>query len=188
MLSSPSNRVPVSGPLPPWLAALQAIGPESTLGEVWEAVGGCLAQGDHWLSRLTNVMAALRRHMPDLFSLGVYLTGHPGSHLWLGPSQGPPALARIAWGEGVVGSCALERAVQIVAETRRFHGYRPPYAEIASEIALPLVRNRIVMGVLWASSVSSGRFGVVEAELLQGVAERLEAAWPPKWRTGIPFS
>lgn len=186
MLSSPSERIRAPGPLPPWLSALQAVGPESALPEVWAAVEGLLAE-DHWLSRLTNVTAVLRRHMPDLFSASIYLTGHPGSHLWLGPSQGPPLPSRIGWGEGVVGSAALERAVQIIAETRRFHGYRPPYPEMVSEIALPLVRNRIVMGVLEASAPVAGRFAVVEAELLQGVAERLERAWPEAWWTGIPF-
>gem|GEM_PF-5728829 len=186
-MSSPSERIPAQGPPPPWLSALQAIGPERALPEVWKAVEGCLREEDHWLARLTNVTAALRRAMPDLFSVGVYLTGHPGSHLWLGPSQGPPMPSRVEWGEGVVGSSALERAVQIIADTRRFHGYRPPYPDMASEIALPLVRNRIVMGVLAASAPVAGRFGVVEAELLQGVAERLERAWPEAWWTGIPF-
>lgn len=92
----------------------------------------------------------------------------------------------MAWGDGVVGSCALERAVQIVAEMRRFPGYVAAYRAIQSEIALPLVRDRIVMGVLNATSAQPGRFGIVEAELLQGVAERLERSWPETWWAGIP--
>lgn len=184
-MSSPSESS--EGPWPRWLTLAQRVGPETSIVEVLSAVDACLDAEGHWLSRLGNVVAVIRRHLPDLLMVAIYLTARPGTHLELGPHQGPPTFSRQRWGEGVVGSAALERAGQIIGDMKYFPGYIPAYREIHSEIGLPVVRDRVVLAVLNAASIDSGRFGIVEAELLQGVAERLSARWPDAWRAGLPI-
>lgn len=184
-MSSPSESG--EGPWPRWLTLAQRVGPETPIPEVLLAVEACLDGGGHWLSRLGNVVALIRRNLPDLLLVTVYLTARPGTYLELGPLQGPPTFSRVRWGEGVVGSAALERAGQIIGDMKYFAGYIPAYREIRSEIGLPVVRERIVLAVLNAASTEPMRFGIVEAELLQGIAERLETRWPDAWQAGLPL-
>ncbi len=183
MSSSPSEGRKSAWPA--WLTALQQITPESAVPEVLTALERGLGAEGHWLARLSNTVALLRRYLPDLFSAGFYITARPGTHLWLGPYQGPPTFAQVEWGDGAVGSAANERAVQIIAQLRRFPNYVPAYRAIRSEIALPLVRDRMVLGVLDATSEAEARFGIVEAEFLSLCAERIVRAWP-QGSAGIP--
>lgn len=143
-----------------------------------QAVEGCLQAEADWRSRLALVASAVRGHFPDLLLVAIYVTELPGTWLDLGPLQGPATFARIAWGEGAVGSAALERAVQIIGEMKYFPGYVAAHREICSEIAVPVIRDRIVLAVIDAASAAPGRFGIVEAELLQGIAAQLALAWP----------
>lgn len=156
---------------------MTAIGPNSTVGEVLAALEGVWAEPSV-AGRLAGILPTLWNYAPDLIWLGAYLVERPGVSLALGPYLGPPGPARIGWREGVVGSCAYERAVQIVEDVSRFEGYIRAVADTASELAVPVVRAGRPLAVLDIQSPVKDGFDIIRVELMTRIAERLAETWP----------
>lgn len=151
---------------------------EATLPELLAQMDEWLHKDENFLAGVCNVSAFLFHALPDVSWLGWYVTESIGGDLTLGPFQGPPTVARMAWGQGVVGSAAFERAVQIVEETRRFRGHVKDGLQTRSEVAVPVIQSGLVRSVLSVKSKTPDRFGVFEVELLSTLAARLSAKWP----------
>jgi GAF domain-containing protein len=107
-----------------------------------------LQEGADEIAVMANVTALLRTFWPEWTWLGFYRVSHPGHDLILGPFSGPPAPLVIPWGQGIIGSCAQERTVQIVGATKKFQGYIPTIAETRCGVALPIIHGNHLQAVL----------------------------------------
>ncbi len=185
MSSSHSDPDRAPGAWPRWLSALQAIGSESTNGDVLHALEACLSAQEHWLSRLANTVAVLSGCLPRLLWLGIYLVPEEGDHLFLGPCAGGTNFARLGWGEGLVGTCARGNSVEIAGDVRRIAFHVPADRAARAEAAFPVVCNGKVVGVVNALAADAEALGLVELELLSGYADLLSCHWPRGWRQGV---
>ena len=70
------------------------------------------------------------------------------NELVLGPFQGPIACTRIKKGRGVCGTAWEQMKTIIVEDVNRFPGHITCNSESKSEIVLPLIRQKEVIGVL----------------------------------------
>lgn len=155
---------------------------EPTLPELLVQMDDWLHKDANFLANVCNVSAFLYHTLPDISWLGWYVTETIGGDLTLGPFQGPPTLSRLAWGKGVAGSAAFERAVQIVEDIRRFRGNVKDGLDTRSEVAIPVIQSGLVRSVLSVKSKTVARFGVFEVELLRELAGRVGEKWPAQAR------
>jgi L-methionine (R)-S-oxide reductase len=95
--------------------------------------------------------------MPDLNWAGFYFL-RPDGELVLGPFQGKPACVRIASGRGVCGAAAQRGASVLVEDVHAFPGHIACDAASRSELVVPLLRDRQVVGVIDLDSPIPGRF------------------------------
>ena len=91
----------------------------------------------------------------------------------VGPFSGPPSPLVIPWGQGVIGSCAAERAVQIVGSIKKFPGYIAAVPETRSEVGLPVIRNNHLYAVLDCQSPEMDGVDLLAVEWLAEVAQNL---------------
>ena len=112
-----------------------------------------------WLANTANTAALLFSSLPDLNWAGFYLVrpGHP-DELVLGPFQGRPACVRIALGRGVCGTAAKARQSVLVRDVREFPGHIACDADSRSELVVPLLQGKRLIGVLDLDSPTAGRF------------------------------
>lgn len=160
------------------MADVLKITPESRVPEVLAAAEAVLdRRDDAWESRLQLLWALAWRALPPLVGLHLYAADPPGVHLKLAASQGGPAALGHRWHEGLVGTAAADRAVQIVPFLRLLLGHQVADAAALSAIAVPVTR-RGVRAVVLATAPDRDGLGVVEAELLQGLSGLMAARWP----------
>ncbi|WP_053959131.1 GAF domain-containing protein [Sulfobacillus thermosulfidooxidans] len=130
-------------------------------------------QGPDDVAVMANVVAQIRQLWPAWCWIGFYRVFHLGHDLILGPFYGDPAPSLILWGQGVVGSCAAERAVQIVGSIKKFPGYIAAIAETKCEVGLPLIRDNHLYAVLDCQSPEVDGIDLVAVEWLGQMASLL---------------
>ncbi len=108
------------------------------------------------VANAANMAALLYHGLPDLNWAGFYFT--QGQELVLGPFQGQPACARIAWGSGVCGTAAARRDTVLVPDVHEFPGHIACDPVSRSELVVPLVEGGRVNGVLDLDSPRLARF------------------------------
>ncbi len=108
------------------------------------------------LAMSANFVALIYSEMPDVNWLGLYVTR--GNELVLGPFQGLPACIRIPFGQGVCGTAAQEAMTQRIADVHAFEGHIACDPASNSELVVPLIDDRDVIGVLDIDSPLTGRF------------------------------
>jgi GAF domain-containing protein len=160
------------------VTAALAIGPESTVPEVAEAAQVVL-EGEEapWSSRLQGVCAVLWRARPSLVSASLYVPAPPGIRLVLAAHQGGPVALTVPWHQGLVGTAAADRVVQIVPVLRMFHGHHLDNPAAQSAVAVPVTRPG-VLAVFVLLAPERDAFTPVEVEMVQQVAERAAQRWP----------
>lgn len=141
-----------------------------------DRVAALLAGEIDGVARMAGVVAVLHGTMPHFFWTGFYRV--VGSELVIGPYQGTPGCARIAWGRGVCGTAWKTGATQVVADVHAFPGHIACDAASASEIVVPVGYGRGVTAVLDVDSTAAAAFGDADAD---GLGAVLEAAG---WRLG----
>ncbi len=109
------------------------------------------------IANAANAAAAMWQYLPDINWAGFYFLKR--GELVLGPFQGKSACVRIAMGQGVCGTAAASRRTVVVHDVHEFPGHIACDAASNSEIVVPLIRNRRVLGVLDIDSPKIGRFG-----------------------------
>jgi L-methionine (R)-S-oxide reductase len=120
-----------------------------------------LTAGEPDLIANTANMAALVYHgLPDLNWAGFYIAR--GDELVLGPFQGKPACVRIAWGKGVCGTAAARQETIVVPDVEAFPGHIACDVDSRSEMVVPLVVARRVVGVFDLDSPVLNRFDEVD--------------------------
>jgi L-methionine (R)-S-oxide reductase len=103
-----------------------------------------------------NASALIYHTLPDLNWAGFYFYRH--SELLLGPFQGKPACIRIAMGKGVCGTAAEKRETLVVQNVHDFPGHIACDSASNSEIVIPLIKHRRLIGVLDVDSPVVSRF------------------------------
>src|ERR1700682_4413364 len=97
------------------------------------------------IANLANITAALKEQFGWLW-IGFYIVKE--NELVLGPFQGPIACTRIKKGRGVCGTAWEQMKTIIVQDLNQFPGHITCSSLSKSEIVLPLIRQKEVIGVL----------------------------------------
>ena len=125
-----------------------------------------------FLATLANTSALLFERLEGVNWAGFYLL--EGDTLVLGPFQGKIACVRIPVGRGVCGTAVAQNSVQRVEDVHAFDGHIACDAASNSEIALPLVVDEQVIGVLDIDSTVFSRFTVEDEQGLRTLVSQLE--------------
>lgn len=135
-------------------------------------ISGLLEGETDLIARMAGVVAVLHGAMPHFFWTGFYRV--VGSGLVIGPYQGTPGCARIAWGRGVCGAAWKSGETQVVTDVHEFPGHIACDARSESEIVVP-VRDRsgAVVAVFDVDSEEKGAFDEVDREWLERILARL---------------
>ncbi len=125
----------------------------------------------HRIANSANFAALVYHGLPDLNWAGFYFL--EGDQLVLGPFCGKPACVRIALGKGVCGTAAREKRTIVVKDVHAFPGHIACDAASASEIVVPLVKDRRLLGVFDVDSPVQGRFGEVDRQGMEALVAAL---------------
>jgi len=161
-----------------WVLELERVTPDMAPSALLSAHAVLCERLTHLAGLLSNTCALVKLWLPDVLWVGVYAAVGPGQPLLLGPFQGPPAPGRVPWGGGIVGSTAMDRAVQIVGEARRLPRGSRVHGGVQSALAVPVVRDGHTLCVLALEATAKERFGLVEVETIAAIASALERRWP----------
>ena len=141
-------------------------------GELAGQLAGVSAGEDDGIANLANAAAILFHGLPGLNWAGFYLMKDGG--LVLGPFQGRAACIRIALGQGVCGTAALERRTQVVADVHAFPGHIACDAASRSELVVPMVdAGGRLLGVIDLDSPVAGRFDGEDAAGVEAFAAKM---------------
>jgi GAF domain-containing protein len=124
--------------------------------ELARQLEGLLSGERHRIANSANMAALLYRSLPDVNWVGFYFL--EAGELVVGPFQGKPACVRIALGRGVCGAAAARRTTLIVPDVHAFADHIACDADSNSEIVVPLIQRRTLIGVLDVDSPRIGRF------------------------------
>ena len=133
-----------------------------------EELRGLLSGESDLVANAANTTALIFDALPDLNWVGFYFL--KGDELVVGPFQGKPACVRIALGKGVCGTAAVERRTVVVPDVEAFPGHIACDAASRSEIVVPLIAGRELLGVLDLDSPKLARFDEGDARGLQRLA------------------
>lgn len=129
---------------------------------------GLLHGETDFIANLANVAAALKEQFGWLW-VGFYLV--KDEELVLGPFQGPVACTRIRKGRGVCGSAWAKAETLIVPDVEKFPGHIACSSLSRSEIVLPLLKGKEVIGVLDVDSTELDVFDDVDALYLEKILQ-----------------
>jgi L-methionine (R)-S-oxide reductase len=122
------------------------------------------------IANLANITGALKEQFNWLW-VGFYLVKN--DELVLGPFQGPVACTRIKKGKGVCGMSWLKAETLIVPDVEKFPGHIACSSLSRSEIVIPLIRNKEVLGVLDVDSIELNDFNVIDKKYLEQIVDLL---------------
>lgn len=108
------------------------------------------------VANAANLVALLYDRLDEINWVGIYFLRE--GELVVGPFQGKPACVRIALGRGVCGTAAASRAPVRVADVHAFEGHIACDPESRSELVVPLLKGRTLIGVLDFDSPRASRF------------------------------
>jgi GAF domain-containing protein len=131
-------------------------------------ISGLLDGETDLVANLANIAGALKEQF-GFFWVGFYLV--KGEELVLGPFQGPVACTRIKKGRGVCGTAWEKSETIIVADVEKFPGHIACSSLSKSEIVLPLIYLKNVVGVLDVDSAELNSFDDVDAKYLQQIID-----------------
>jgi len=151
--------------------------------ELWrqlnDAADALTADEPDAIANMANVAALLWEALPDLNWAGFYrnVGGDPstgsGQELVLGPFQGRAACIRIPFGKGVCGAAAATLQVQRVDDVHAFPGHIACDAASRSELVVPIVIGRALIGVIDLDSPLPARFDAEDEKGCLDLAQRL---------------
>lgn len=118
------------------------------------------------VANLANVAAALKEQFGWLW-VGFYLVKN--YELIVGPFQGPVACTRIRKGKGVCGTSWAEAKTIIVPDVEKFPGHIACSSLSRSEIVIPIIRNKEVVGVLDVDSQELDQFDTTDQQWLEEI-------------------
>lgn len=123
------------------------------------------------VANLANLAAALKEQF-NWFWVGFYLVKE--AELVLGPFQGPVACTRIRKGKGVCGTSWEKAETLIVPDVDAFPGHIACSSLSKSEIVVPLLQGKNVVGVLDVDSAELNEFDETDAKYLEEIIKLLK--------------
>lgn len=121
---------------------------------------------------IANILSYLYHNIDDLNWVGVYLRKKDVLHL--NQFNGEVACTRIKLPNGVCGTAAATKNIQVVDDVHLFEGHIACDSKSNSELVIPLFKNNIVFGVLDVDSLIKYKFDDELVELFIKVAKLLE--------------
>jgi GAF domain-containing protein len=118
------------------------------------------------VANMANTVAALKEQF-NWFWVGFYMV--KGNELVLGPFQGPVACTRIAYGRGVCGNSWKQAETLIVPDVEKFPGHIACSSLSKSEIVIPIIRSRTVIGLLDVDSENLDHFDYIDKKYLEEI-------------------
>src|SRR5207249_12258202 len=122
------------------------------------------------LDELLKKIAELTNRIVPYEIFAIFLVDNEKQELFLRFAIGhPPEIVRslrIKIGEGVTGTAALERTTVVVEDVRKYPNYIEAVKSARSELAVPLVSQNRVVGVLDIESPEPGYFREDQVKLL----------------------
>ncbi len=156
------------------LTTAEGLGREQMYATLHAQLQGLLAgERDPW-ANLANAAALIGALLPDLNWAGFYLLR--GGELVVGPFQGKPACVRIAIGRGVCGAAVATRQTQLVRDVHAFPDHIACDAASNSELVVPIVAGRRLVGVIDLDSPRLARFDETDARQMEQAAAMIAAA------------
>jgi GAF domain-containing protein len=130
------------------------------------------------IARMATVASMLADAFPVFFWTGFYIVDPDRSdELVVGPYQGTLGCLRIAFGRGVCGTAARERATQIVDDVHAFPGHIACDSRSASEIVVPVLdASGALIAVFDVDATEISAFDAVDAQALERLMARVFAA------------
>lgn len=121
------------------------------------------------IARMATVASMLADAFPLFFWTGFYVVDpDKADELVVGPYQGTLGCLRIAFGRGVCGTAARDRATQIVADVHAFPGHIACDSRSASEIVVPVLDGSgELIAVFDVDATETSAFDAVDAEALE---------------------
>jgi GAF domain-containing protein len=148
---------------------------QGTKEEIYQSlipqIKGLLEGEPDLIANLANVTAALKEQFGWLW-VGFYLVNN--SELVLGPFQGPVACTRIKKGRGVCGAAWQNAETLIVDDVEKFPGHIACSSLSRSEIVVPLIRNKEVIGVLDVDSELLVHFDETDKKYLEEITDAID--------------
>ncbi len=123
------------------------------------------------VANLANICAALKEQF-DYLWVGFYLV--KGGELVVSAFQGPVACTRIRKRKGVCGTAWAERKTIIVPDVEKFPGHIACSSLSRSEIVLPIIRAKEVLGVLDVDSIGLADFDETDEKYLQQIIDLIK--------------
>ena len=123
------------------------------------------------VANMANMAAALKEQF-GWFWIGFYLV--KADELVLGPFQGPVACTRIRKGRGVCGSSWQQQKTLIVPDVEKFPGHIACSSLSRSEIVVPVIRNKEVVGVLDVDSAEPDQFDTTDQHYLEEIVNLVQ--------------
>ncbi len=141
-----------------------------------------LIEGERRLiPNLANLSALLWERLETINWVGFYMMEE--GKLLLGPFQGKPACIHIPLGKGVCGTAAAERKTLLVPEVHEFPGHIACDSASRSELVVPLLDSKKVLGVLDIDSPLPSRFTEEDARAMEKLADLIVSACD--WSSGL---
>ncbi|MEO7768541.1 MAG: GAF domain-containing protein [Ferruginibacter sp.] len=122
------------------------------------------------VANMANISAALKEQFGWLW-IGFYLVKN--DELVVGPFQGPVACTRIRKGRGVCGTSWEQAQTLIVPDVEKFPGHIACSSLSRSEIVVPIIRDKEVVGVLDADSELLNLFDDTDKKYLEEIVHLL---------------
>ena len=123
------------------------------------------------ISLYANLSALLKQTLSDVSWVGFYLFN--GTALYLGPFQGKVACVDITLDRGVCGLAARTKKTVIVPDVHKFPGHIACDEGSNSEIVIPLMKNKQLIGVLDIDSYTFARFDKVDQTYLEKLVQSI---------------
>ena len=134
-------------------------------------ITGLLVGETDLISNLANVAAALKQQFNWLW-VGFYIVKK--NELVVGPFQGPVACTRIKKGKGVCGTSWAEAKTVIVPDVEKFPGHIACSSLSRSEIVVPIIRDKKVVGVLDVDSEEPDHFDTTDQRYLEEIVNLIQ--------------
>ncbi|HXR98752.1 MAG TPA: GAF domain-containing protein [Terriglobales bacterium] len=136
---------------------------------------------------MRDLVGVFKARVPHYHWVGIYLI--EGQELWLGPFAGKPSPhARIPIGQGICGAAARAGESIIVDDVNQDARYLACSLETRSEIVVPILDGRRVLGEIDIDSDQPNAFNEHDRALLERAASLIagaihRASPKPRWET-----
>jgi L-methionine (R)-S-oxide reductase len=144
---------------------------EETYKNLIPQLKSLLSKESKQVTNLANLAAALKQTFDKISWVGFYL--FDSDKLYLGPFQGKIACTEIALGKGVCGRAAIEKQTIIVPNVNEFPGHILCDPDSKSEIVIPIIKNKLLFGVLDIDSSDYNSFNKIDEKYLNEICDFL---------------